>query len=992
MMPTKLTIQTRAIERRGRAVKELRDFGANPSHRPLMAALYRRVEAQMRTQPKLQNAKPKPSGPAADSQRLLHELQVHQVELEMQNEELRKTRDEMEEGRDKYSDLYDFAPVGYLTLDGEGTIAEANLAGASLLGVARAALVKRRFGAFVSPADRSAFAAFLQRVFKSKAREECDVRLLLRGTDAVDVRMRAIVSSLGQTCRVAVSDVSAYKQAEDKVRLSEVRYRRLFETALDGVLLIDPATRKITDANPFMTKLLGYPHDQFVGKELFEIGLLKDEAASQEMFQKLRRDREVRCEDLLLESRRGRHQQVAVVANLYHENGHAVIQCNIRDITGRKLAEQELSEKARLLDLSHDAIVVRDVKGRIRYWNHGAEELYGWSRKEALGKISHRLFHTEYLTPLKQLIEELFRTGRWIGELVHQTRDGRRITVLVRKTLDRDSRGKPASVLENITDITERKQGEEALRASEERFRAAVGVVSSLIWTNNAKGLMEGEQPGWGNFTGQTLKEYQGYGWAKAVHPHDAPPTVAAWKRAVAKKSIFEFEHRVRRRDGAWRLCSIRAVPVLNDDGQIREWVGVHTDITERKRAEEALSQSDEFNRSIIKSSPDCIKVLDLEGNLLSFLHGAKDLLGIKDVRPYLNKSWVAFWKGQARQAARTAVQTAAAGGEGKFVGFFRTLLGEPKWWDVAISPILNAQGQFEQLLAVSRDITARREAEETQRRVEVLAASNRKLHGEIMRRQAVEESLRKSEQHQTQLLAQSHRLQEQLRQLSRQILTAQEDERLEISRELHDVIAQTLTGINVRLSGLRKEASRNTKGLDRNIARTQRQVEKSVDIVHQFARELRPAMLDDLGLIPALHAFMKSFTTRTGILTSLKAAAKVQQLDPARRTVLYRVAQEALTNVARHAKASRVDVSIKKLPGSVCMRIKDDGQSFDVERVLRTTGKGRLGLLGMRERVEMVGGCFEVESAPGQGTTIVAHLPPGKNRTQGAESAETKT
>ncbi len=118
-------------------------------------------------------------------------------------------------------------------------------------------------------------------------------------------------------------------------------------------------------------------------------------------------------------------------------------------------------------------------------------------------------------------------------------------------------------------------------------------------------------------------------------------------------------------------------------------------------------------------------------------------------------------------------------------------------------------------------------------------------------------------------MLEQSDHLQEQLRQLSRQILSAQEEERKEISRELHDVIAQTLTGINVRLAALKKEAAVNTKGLDRNIARTQRLVEKSVDIVHQFARELRPAVLDDLGLIPALHSFMKNFTARTGVRTS---------------------------------------------------------------------------------------------------------------------------
>ncbi len=174
-----------------------------------------------------------------------------------------------------------------------------------------------------------------------------------------------------------------------------------------------------------------------------------------------------------------------------------------------------------------------------------------------------------------------------------------------------------------------------------------------------------------------------------------------------------------------------------------------------------------------------------------------------------------------------------------------------------------------------------------SQRTVE-LAASNLELSVEVTQRKAAEEALRKSERHYSQLLEQSDRLQDQLRRLSRQILSAQEDERRMISRELHDVIGQTLTGINVRLAALAKEATVNTKGLDRNIARTQRLVEKSVNIVHQFARELRPAVLDDLGLIPALHSFMKNFTSRTGIRTNLTAFAAVESLDTAKRTVSF--------------------------------------------------------------------------------------------------------
>ncbi len=261
-------------------------------------------------------------------------------------------------------------------------------------------------------------------------------------------------------------------------------------------------------------------------------------------------------------------------------------------------------------------------------------------------------------------------------------------------------------------------------------------------------------------------------------------------------------------------------------------------------------------------------------------------------------------------------------------------------------------------------------------RRTLDLAASNRKLKKEVARRRVVEETLRQSERHSGRLLEQSRHLQEELRLLSRQVLSVQEDERKRISRELHDVVAQVLTSINVRLALLKAAATVDTKELSKNIARTQAMVEKSVDIVHQFAYDLRPAVLDHLGLLPALQSFMKNFMKETGIRVSLTAFAGVDKLDGAGRTVLYRVAQEAFTNVGRHAHASRVDASIQRLPNAIRMAIKDNGQSFNVKRILHA-GKGqRMGLLGMRERVEMIGGTFAVDSAPNRGTTIQVQIP----------------
>jgi PAS domain S-box-containing protein len=286
--------------------------------------------------------------------------------------------------------------------------------------------------------------------------------------------------------------------------------------------------------------------------------------------------------------------------------------------------------------------------------------------------------------------------------------------------------------------------------------------------------------------------------------------------------------------------------------------------------------------------------------------------------------------------------------------------LGRPrKWCRVAVS-----------------DITTLKRAEEAQHRMEALALANWELKREIARRQAVEAALKNSERHQGRLLAKSRHMQEQLRHLSYQMLQAQEEERKRISRELHDEITQTLVGINVHLETLVREAMVNPKGLKKKIARTQRLVERSVNIVHRFARKLRPTLLDDLGLIATLHSSMKDFMKRTGIRVHFTTFAGVEQLSSARRTVLYHVVQSALTNVAQHADASRVKVSIRILAGAVHLEVSDNGKSFEVEQVLHAKRNQRLGLLGMRERVEMVGGSLSVESRPAQGTTIRAEIP----------------
>jgi len=270
-----------------------------------------------------------------------------------------------------------------------------------------------------------------------------------------------------------------------------------------------------------------------------------------------------------------------------------------RDITERKQAEDAFRESQlfarRVLDNLFAFVGVMTVDGTLIEVNRAPLEAAGISSSEVLGKKFWDCSWWSYSPEVQALLRVACESAA-AGEVV-------RYDVPVRMAGEtplwidfqlaplRDSEGRITHLVPSGMDITARRAASEKLRESEERYRAATVAVSDVIWTNTADGLMEGEQRGWGDFTGQSQEDYQGYGWSKAVHPEDAQPTIEAWTRAVAEKRPFVFEHRVCRHDGQWRLCSIRAVPILNADGTIREWVGVHTDITERKRDEDKLRQ-----------------------------------------------------------------------------------------------------------------------------------------------------------------------------------------------------------------------------------------------------------------------------------------------------------------------------------------------------------------------------------------------------------------
>lgn len=225
-------------------------------------------------------------------------------------------------------------------------------------------------------------------------------------------------------------------------------------------------------------------------------------------------------------------------------------------------------------------------------------------------------------------------------------------------------------------------------------------------------------------------------------------------------------------------------------------------------------------------------------------------------------------------------------------------------------------------------------------------------------------------------VLLKSRRQQEQSRHLVHRLLQEQEECRKGISRELHDEVLQILAGINVQLATLKAAVRLNRSGLRQRIIQVQRMVGKSVRSVRDYARTLRPPLLDDLGLIPTMRSYIKELPSKKKLTIRFSAFPEVETLDNIHRTVLYRVCQEAITNVVRHAHAQNAAISIRKSGSLVCLEVRDDGKAFDVDRVLASNTKRGLGLIGMRERLEMIGGSFSICSETGKGTVIYAQIP----------------
>ena len=462
--------------------------------------------------------------------------------------------------------------------------------------------------------------------------------------------------------------------------------------------------------------------------------------------------------------------------------------------------------------------------------------------------------------------------------------------------------------------------------------RASVGVFAtgtdgSCVYVNDR--LCE--------LTGLTVEESLGDGWTKALHPDDADRVREGWAAALAAGGDFEPEHRFLRPDGTVVWVRGFAAAVRDVDDRLTGWIGVCIDDTGRRQTEEELRAAKERAEQLIETSNAMVISIDANAKILIFNKAAEEITGYtrEEMR---EQSWFETLTPRDRypEVWEEFQRLVAGGAPTRFENPILTKSGEERiivWQNSAVLE----QGRIVSLVAFGIDIT------------ETVQAEQSALHS----------------------LALLESVDQERRRLLERIVRTQEEERRRIAADIHDDSVQMLTALALRLDVLTARVE-DPEVLEQ-LAEIRDTAGAAISNLRQLMFELHPPILDREGLAAALMLQLDQLRDESGIEVSL-ANELGEGPSPETSGVAYRIIQEALLNVRKHAQARRVGVELAERPEGLHVRISDDGRGFETGRPQEP---GHLGLVTMRERVEMAGGRIRIDSAPGLGTTVEFTLPP---------------
>ena len=393
----------------------------------------------------------------------------------------------------------------------------------------------------------------------------------------------------------------------------------------------------------------------------------------------------------------------------------------MQDITEQAIARKNIEnseQRFRNLILQAPVLISTFISSNfiIETVNKSALEIWGKTYEQVINKPLFEVL-PELEEGLKTILNNIYITGEPFiaNEIpVQLKRTGKPGIVYLNSVYQplRDLNDKICAIMFIGTEVTEAVHARKKIEESEQRFAAAIAAVQGILWTNNAKGEMEGEQAAWTALTGQSYEEYKGFGWSKRIHPDDAQPTIDAWNSAVNEQKIFVFEHRLKMKDGHWGLFSIKAIPILNSDGSMREWVGIHTDITKKRIAEKALKESEENFRGLVETLPHLVWITDEKGETIYASKSWQEYSGLNTTEG--DKSWQRMVHPDDTKAMTLAWATSLATGKLYHAeARLKNKHAEYRWHLLEGMPLKNKDEKISKWIGAFTDIHDQKTAEE---------------------------------------------------------------------------------------------------------------------------------------------------------------------------------------------------------------------------------------------------------------------------------------
>jgi PAS domain S-box-containing protein len=608
------------------------------------------------------------------------------------------------------------------------------------------------------------------------------------------------------------------------------------------------------------------------------------------------------------------------------------------DIRQRKQFEQALQESEMrfrsVLDHSIDAAYRRDLGlDKYDYMSPAIEHILGISAAEmttmGIQEVLDRI-HPDDRSKVEESMQQLTKTGKGKFEYRFKGKDGRYRWLADYSNIIYAENGTPRYRAGIVRDETERKQFEQALQESEMRFRALADNIAQLAWMTDPTGWIYWYNQRWFDYTGTTLEEMQGWDWQKVHHPDHVERVVEKFKHHLQIGQPWEDTFPIRAKDGQYRWFLSRALPIHDEQGQVLQWFGTNTDITEQLQIEAALRQSEERFRIALEGSPMVVFSMDRDLRY-TWIYNPRDGFTIDHVIGKRDEDLI----GSEEAAGLTAFKREVLLSDAVLRKEITYRVGQSELtYVITAEPLHDHQGQVIGLIGAAIDMTDIRrmeqEAFEQRTRIEV----------------------------------------------QRLLIGQREEERARIAREIHDGPVQAFS---ILLFGL--EELNWIEELDQRkekLVEIEDAVQKQIQDLRGLCNELRPSTLHFFGLEKAIRSHVETISERfPDVEFKLHLTPDGTSIPADVRLEMYRIFQEATNNCLKHASPSQVTVYLLKEDGIITLEIEDDGIGFQLNPQREMYAKqGSLGLIGMQERADIIGGNFRVSTRPGTGTRVTLQVP----------------